>query len=144
MTGATSTTTARPDGVVLVAVWFIINTVLALLGALAIAIFALPAVTRDTVGDDRYFAVAAVSFGLVLIVVFGVLDLITAVGLLRLRDWARWLAIVLAAMGLLAFPVGTIVGGFIIWYLLGDEAKRAFGTASPPAEQVDHTAAATR
>jgi uncharacterized membrane protein (DUF2068 family) len=143
MTGATSANTDRPDGVVLVAIWFIINTVMALLGALAIAIFAIPAVTRETVGDDRYFAVAAVSFALVVVAVFGVLDLVTAVGLLRLRDWARWLAIVLAAMGLLAFPVGTIVGGFIIWYLLGDEAKQAFGAASPSAEQIDHATTAT-
>lgn len=34
-------------------------------------------------------------------------------------------------MGLLLFPVGTIVGGLIIWYMLGDEAKQAFAVDQP-------------
>jgi hypothetical protein len=131
MTGAGFADRVRPDGVVLVAVWFIINAVMALLGIAALAIFALPAVVRDTSGSDQYFAVAGLSFGLLLIVVFGALDIAAAVGLLRLDEWARWLAIALAAMGLLLFPIGTVVGAFIIWYLLNDEAKQAFGVSLP-------------
>jgi uncharacterized Tic20 family protein len=43
-----------------------------------------------------------------------------------MKGWARWLAIVLAALGLLAFPVGTVIGALIIWYLLKDEVRQAF------------------
>ena len=131
MTTARSPDPVRPDGVVLISIWFILNAVLALIGIAAMAIFALPSVITDTVGSDRYFAIAGVSFGLFVVLVFGALDVAAAVGLLRLRDWARWLAIVLAAMGLLLFPIGTIVGALIIWYLLNDEAKQAFGVIPP-------------
>ena len=132
MTSTGSPGKVRPNGVVVVSVWFIINAVLALLGAAAISIFALPAVIRNTVGSpNQYFAVAGVSFGLFLLVAFGVLDGAAVVGLLRLREWGRWLAIGLAALGLLLIPFGTIIGALIIWYLLTDETKQAFGAPLP-------------
>ena len=131
-TGTGSPETDRPDGVVLISVWFFVNAFIGLVGIAAIAIFALPAVITDTAGSDRYFAIAGVSFALFLLVVFALLDIAAAIGLLRLRQWARWLAIVLAALGLLMFPIGTIVGILIIWYLLQDEAKHAFGAAPLP------------
>ncbi|MDP7478908.1 MAG: hypothetical protein QGI10_06535, partial [Vicinamibacterales bacterium] len=53
-------------------------------------------------------------------------------GVLRLREWGRWLAMVLAIMGLLFIPIGTIVGVLIIRYLLSDEATRVFGVAAVP------------
>jgi len=132
MTSSGSPGRVRPNGVVWVTVWFFINAAIELLGAVAISIFALPAVIRETVGsDDRYFAIAGVSFGLFLLVVSGALNVTAVVGLLRLRVWARWLAIGLAALGLPFFPFGTIIGVLIIRYLLKDEAKQAFGAALP-------------
>lgn len=123
---------SRPDGVTLTAIWFIIGSILPLLGALAIVIFAYPAVLgSETSGTDRYLAVAGVSFGLFVVLLLAGVNVATAVGLLRLRPWGRVLAMVLAALGLLAFPVGTIVGVLIIWYLLTPEAEAAFGTAPP-------------
>ena len=121
----------RPDGVILVAVWFIIGAVFAFLAVAALLIFALPAVVRDTAGSDRYFAVAGVTFGLLIVAVLGALDVAAVVGLFQLRSWGRILAIALAALGLIWFPIGTLVGALIIWYLLGDEAKRAFGVVPP-------------
>lgn len=132
MTSTGSPGRVRPNGVVWVTIWFFINAAIDLLGAVAISIFGLPAVIKETVGsDDRYIAIAAISFGLFLLVVSGVLNGAAVVGLLRLRVWARWLAIGLAALGLLFFPFGTIIGVLIIRYLLKDEAKQAFGAALP-------------
>lgn len=131
MTSTGSPGRVRPDGVVVVSVWFIIKAVIALLGAAAILIFALPAVIMNTVGSDRYFAIAGVYFGLFFLVVFGVLEVAAVIGLLRLREWGRWLAIGLAALGLLLIPFGTIIGALIIWYLLTDKVKQAFGAALP-------------
>lgn len=124
---------SRPDGVTLTAVWFIVGAVFGLLGAAAILIFALPAVLRDTSGSDQYFAVAGVTFGLLMILALVGLDIAAAVGLFRLRPWGRMLAIVLAALGLIWFPIGTAVGVLIIWYMLNDEAKQAFAITSPAA-----------
>lgn len=123
---------SRPDGVVLTAVWFALGAVFWLLGVAAMLIFALPPVLSETSGSDQYYAVAGVSFGALVVAIMGVVSAITAVGLFRMRPWSRYLAIVLAALGLLAIPIGTVVGGLIIWYMLQDEAKIAFGVISPP------------
>ena len=56
----------------------------------------------------------------------GVVALVTGFGLLQLRNWARWVAVALAAVSLLAFPVGTIIGALVIWYMLSDKGKAAF------------------
>ncbi len=58
------------------------------------------------------------------------LSVITGWGLLGLKGWARWLSIVMAALSLLAFPIGTIIGVLIIWYLLKDEVRQAFEAAA--------------
>jgi hypothetical protein len=47
-------------------------------------------------------------------------------GLRRLRDWARWCALVLALPGLLAFPLGTLIFGIIIGSLLTKKANIVF------------------
>jgi uncharacterized Tic20 family protein len=51
-------------------------------------------------------------------------------GLLGMKGWARWLAIALAALSPLAFPVATVIGALIIWYLLRDEVRQAFEAAA--------------
>jgi len=60
----------------------------------------------------------------------GVLAVITGWGLLGLKGCARWRAIVLAALSVVAFPVGTVIGVLIIWYLLQEEVREAFGAAA--------------
>lgn len=50
-----------------------------------------------------------------------------AVGLLYLQAWARVLIIILSLMHLLLIPIGTVLGGFGLWVLLGHDAQRAFG-----------------
>ncbi len=132
MTSTGSPGRVRPNGVVWVTIWFFINAAFDLLGVVAILIFALPALIKDPVGEDeRYLVIAAIYFVLFLLVVFGALSVAAVIGLLRLRIWARGLAIGLAALGLLFFPFGTIIGVLIIRYLLKDEAKQAFGAALP-------------
>ncbi len=146
MTSTDSPRRARPDGVMLISVWFIICSIIPLLGAVAILVFAFPAVIADTAGSDRYFAVGGVAFGFILVLGVGLLNVVAVVGLLRLREWARMLAIVLAALGLILVPFGTVAGALIIWYLLTDKAKQAFGAPLPeptpeesiPSTQADH------
>lgn len=48
-------------------------------------------------------------------------------GLLKLKNWARIVAIVLSALNILNFPFGTVLGGVVLYYLLfQEESKRAF------------------
>jgi len=61
-----------------------------------------------------------------LYLLFGVLGFFVARGIRKLRPWARITAIVLAAIGLLGFPVGTLINGYILYLLLSGKGKRIF------------------
>lgn len=123
----------RPDTVTIIAIYHFVIGALALLGSLAILFFAILPVGMGRGNDPGGTAVAlaALSLGLLVTLAFGIAALIVGWGLLRLRNWARWGAIVLAILQLPAFPIGTIIGGLIIWYLLSDEGRDAFEVARP-------------
>jgi hypothetical protein len=72
----------------------------------------------------RFFIVGlslAATFGL------GVASGIVGVGLLRRRQWARSGAIVLAIIGLVGFPIWTVIGVLILIYLFSDDGRAQFG-----------------
>ena len=58
--------------------------------------------------------------------------IIAGIGLLRRRNWARILALVLSVFDLLAFPIGTIIGVYSIWILVQREVEVLFGCCVPP------------
>ncbi len=65
-----------------------------------------------------------------MISVFGVVALVfalgqgfTAYGLRRLKSWARIPAIIFCCIGLLGFPLGTLINGYILVKICGDQAK---------------------
>ena len=47
-------------------------------------------------------------------------------GLLQHKSWARILAIILAILSLCSFPVGTILGGIVLYFMFQEETTRAF------------------
>jgi hypothetical protein len=53
--------------------------------------------------------------------------LVGGIGLLYVQPWARILVIVLSVMHLFLIPIGTVLGGFGLWILLGRDAGAAFG-----------------
>ena len=134
MTSTGSPRSVRPDKVTVIAVWFSINAAISLF-LVAALLFVFPAIVERDIADDPERGIRMIFarfFGGFLFGGFCVLDIAAVVGLLRLREWGRWLAIVLAVLGLILIPVHTIVGALIIWYLLSDEAKHAFGVAALP------------
>jgi hypothetical protein len=58
--------------------------------------------------------------------------LVAGIGLLKYKPWARVLAIILSALNLINFPLGTIVGVYGLYVLLSEEGSRLF-KAVPPA-----------
>ncbi len=124
MTSTGSTRRARPDKVTLIAVWCGINATISLLAIIPLFVFQSE--------NDQGLVASARGFGYFLFGGFGVSYIAAVIGLLRLREWGRWLAMILAVLGLILIPVHTIVGALIIWYLLSDEAKHAFGVAAVP------------
>jgi hypothetical protein len=52
--------------------------------------------------------------------------LIAGWGLRRRAGWARVAAMVLGALSILSFPIGTLLGGYTLWALTRPEAQTAF------------------
>ena len=61
----------------------------------------------------------------VVILLFGVLFLVLAFYLWKLKNGARIIISVFAVLGLLAFPLGTIVNGLILYFLWFDASTKA-------------------
>jgi hypothetical protein len=56
----------------------------------------------------------------------GALMLFLARGVRKLQPWARTTTIVLAAIGLLGFPTGTVINAYILYLMLAKKGKRVF------------------
>ena len=54
------------------------------------------------------------------------LGLIGGIGLLSYQPWARYLVIVVAALGCLNIPIGTLKGAYSLWVLLQDGTVKLF------------------
>lgn len=52
------------------------------------------------------------------------LTLIGGLGLLQLKSWSRSLVMVMAALGCIIVPVGTIIGVYAMWVLMQDDTKK--------------------
>lgn len=55
--------------------------------------------------------------------------ILTGIGLLKRKPWARIAAAVLGIINLMNFPLGTAVGVYTLWILLQNEAADHFVTA---------------
>jgi hypothetical protein len=62
---------------------------------------------------------------------FGVADLVIASGIAKGRPWSKVAGIIVAALLLFAFPVGTVLGIIALMGLLGRDAGDWFGGAAP-------------
>jgi hypothetical protein len=60
------------------------------------------------------------------ILVLSVPGIVGGIGLLKYKPWSRYLVMVLAALGLVNIPIGTIVGAYTIWVLVQDETAELF------------------
>jgi hypothetical protein len=54
------------------------------------------------------------------------LGLVGGIGLLSFLSWARYLIIVVAALGCLNIPIGTLKGVYSLWVLLQDDTVKLF------------------
>ena len=64
------------------------------------------------------------------LIVMAIPGLIGGMGLLKRKEWARILVLILGCFNLLAFPLGTALGIYTIWTLMQDEAIKLFPTGS--------------
>jgi hypothetical protein len=100
---------------------------LGLIGALII-FFALN-FARTQVGDDEVAGsvLRILSVSLPLMIGFlSTLGLIGGIGLFGYKQWARYIVIVVSALGLLNIPIGTLKGVYFLWVLLQSETIKLF------------------
>lgn len=101
--------------------------ILSLIGAVAVFFALTFALTQ--VGDDETgrTVVRFLSVSLpMLIGCMATLGLVGGIGLLAYKPWARYLVIVVAALGCLFIPIGTLSGVYALWVLLQDDTIKLF------------------
>ena len=133
----------RPDGVTAIAVWYFVEAFFAL--TMACMLIAIPfSGLYDDIGDPigEFWVSFTVTCGVVYVLIMAIALLFAGWGLLRMKEWARWLAVILGIFSLFAFPIGTVIGVLIIWYLLKEDVREAFdmakgGMLPEPAEPIE-------
>lgn len=84
---------------------------------------------RGFVDNDEIATMVLRFVGTVLPVIIGLasaLGLVGGIALLSYQPWARILVIIIAALGCLNIPIGTLVGVYSIWVLMQDETVKLF------------------
>ena len=118
----------RDDGITLLSLYHFVLAGAFLLGTVFVA---LPAGITAIVGifEDPGALIATLILGIIAFVLmsFCILFLVVGYGLWTMRQWARVAAIALAMVSLFAVPLGTIIGGVTIWYLIKPEVAEQFG-----------------
>jgi hypothetical protein len=77
-------------------------------------------------GDSVLVSVGALCFFIPGIIAY----ILTGYGLLNYKSWARILAIILAILNLILFPIGTAIGIYTLWAMFNDETKALFEAGS--------------
>lgn len=125
--------------VTILGVLFIALGILGLIGVLVIVLVFGGAVgiVTTAAADDPEAQIAVPIVGGVgaaialFILVLSIPDIIVGIGLLNFRPWARILGIILCLLGLLNFPLGTLVGAYGLWVLLTSETEPLFRPVLP-------------
>lgn len=96
---------------------------------LAIAAFFALNFAKGVVGGDELpsMVLGFLSISIPLLIGFmSTLGLVGGIGLLSFQSWARYLVIVVAALGCLNIPIGTLKGVYSLWVLLQDDTIKLF------------------
>jgi NADH:ubiquinone oxidoreductase subunit K len=109
-----------------VGVLYIILSVLSFLGAFTIY-FVLRLIGNFTDDDNANMILTIIADVLsVVLVVLAIPCLIGGIGLIKRKNWARILVLILSIINLLNFPIGTVIGIYSIWALLQPEVTAEF------------------
>ena len=98
---------------------------------LAIGAFFALNFAKGVVGNDEVpsMVLGFLSVSVPLLIGFlSTLGLVGGIGLLSFQSWARYLVMIVAAVGCLNIPIGTLKGVYSLWVLLQDETLKLFDT----------------
>ena len=114
----------RPDGVTVISVYHFLVAALSLAAVCA----ALTILLVLVFGREYYAGNTYVLLGVASVALFisTVANAVAGWALFKMLPWGRWLSLALGVLSLPLIPVGTLIGGAIIWYLLQPEVIDAF------------------
>jgi hypothetical protein len=117
----------RPDLLTLIAIYHFLMALPGLFFGCLLVALPVPAIlTSGAEGIGLFAALVGMAVAIFFTGGFGVFSAVVGWGLLKMKGWARWSAITLAILGLLAVPVGTLIGGLLLIYFFQDEIKALF------------------
>jgi hypothetical protein len=96
---------------------------------LAVVIFFVMKFAQTQVGGDETGELVLGFLSVSLPILFGflaTLGLVGGIGLLAYKSWARYIVMIVAALGCLNIPIGTLKGVYTLWVLLQDETIKLF------------------
>jgi hypothetical protein len=122
----------RSDGVTIIAIYQFAVAFFSLLGICGL--LTIPMIVGASTAASRAeggpLATAIVSTVMVIasgwIFLVGLANAIIGWGLWKQHEWGRIGAIVLAVLRLFSFPIGTLIGALILWYLFREDVKEEF------------------
>lgn len=82
----------------------------------------------DFVDDNEAQVVLTIIANIVMVVIaiLSIPGIIAGIGLLKRKEWARILTLILYVINLINFPIGTAVGAYSIWALVQPEVIEQF------------------
>ena len=110
-----------------------------LLGAIVLMLIFGGVMSAVTAADDPDAMIALPVLGLTgaalvsFLLVLSLPGLITGIGLLQRRPWARIAGIVISIISMMFIPFGTVIGVYGLWVLFSRETERLF---APPTQTV--------
>lgn len=102
-----------------------LGTIVLTISAFSIIVSAVDQFARSGGAADVGGWVATLATGIVFILLATMLGT-AAYGIRGLKPWARIVAIILSAIGLLAIPIGTILSAYILYLLLSKKGSMIF------------------
>jgi len=95
---------------------------------IGILIFTILYFVGDFVDETEAQAVLTIiaNIIMVVIVILSIPGIIAGIGLLKRKEWARILTLILSVIDLINFPVGTAVGAYSIWAMVQPEVVEQF------------------
>jgi len=105
----------------------------AIVGLMVAAIIALlivgPGVIAHCVDGDDEALVILTMIGVPIaffFVVLSVVEIIGGIGILKRKNWARYLVMICSVIDIFNVPIGTALGVYCLWVLAHDETARIF------------------
>jgi hypothetical protein len=95
----------------------------------AVVVFFALNFAKSQVGDEEVAVTVLNLLSISLPVLIGfmsTLGLVGGIGLFTYQPWARYLVIVVSALGCLNIPIGTLKGVYALWVLLQDDTVKLF------------------